>query len=297
MAGLLRRIYRAIRFRIRNLPVVRRLLRRLNADPVKRKYGDRKDFDGYKKIRDLVPEINSYKDSTILHITDLAGEAGCADLNEYAVYLTEHEEKLEMLRSSLTLKGSHFFRGNDWDFFRDECLSAFRGRDHVRVWCAGCSSGQEAYSTILCLLDQVPLDAIEVLATDYDDELLQKCRAGIYSHIHLWEIPDRYLRYVRECEKFFEFLPEVRARITIRHLNLLTDPYPEGFDVIICRNVLKFFSPDKIAELQGRLAASLAKDGFLFVSNDDHTDDLERILRPEELGLVEVGCRSIYRKR
>ena len=79
-------------------------------------------------------------------------------------------------------------------------------------------------------------------------------------------------------------------------LYLLTNPCPEGFDVIICRNVLKFFSPDKIAELQGRLAASLAKDGYLFLSNDDHTDDWERILQPAELGLVEVGRKSIYRK-
>ena len=82
----------------------------------------------------------------------------------------------------------------------------------------------------------------------------------------------------------------------MKNLNLLTDPFPAGFDVILCRNVLKFFSPQKIAQIQEQLAHSLNRGGFLFLSADDHHYDLEFINAPASMGLEQMDDRCIYRK-
>ena len=263
---------------------------------VEKKYRKKQDLDGFKKITELIPELASYKAEQYEHLLAQAQKAGCADLNEYYEHLLAHGEELEKLRSNLTYLGSHFFRGSDWDFFNETCLKTFEGRDKVRVWCAGCATGQEAYSTILCLLDHVPLEAIEVLATDYNEGQIEKTRSGSYFNMHLHEVPERYRKYLTEGEKKFEFLPEIRAKITVGLLNLLTDPYPEGFDVIICRNVIKFFNSDAILMVQEKLASSLNKDGFVFLSRDDNAKTAEMIMNPSRLGLKQMADKSIYRK-
>jgi len=265
-------------------------------DPLQKVCKDPADREGYRGITEIIPELSSYKARQYGHLKSQASEAGCSDLTEYCAYLRGHPEEVTRLKSNLTFLGSHFFRGSDWGYFNEACLKAFEGRENVRVWCAGCSSGQEVYSTVLSLLDHVPLRAIEVLATDYNEELLKKTRAGQYFNMHLHEIPEAYRRYVIEGEKKFEFRPEIRERITAGYLNLLTDPFPEGFDVIICRNVLKFFKGDVIREIQKKLAASLNEGGFVFLSTDDNSKTAELIINPGRLGLKQMANKSIYRK-
>ena len=126
----------------------------------------------YRKICQLVSEIASYKKTTFKRVYSAAESRGCKRLSDYYRLLRSSEEERDYLRVNLTLKGTHFFRGEDWGSFAEECLSSFSGRDKVSVWCAGCSSGEEAYSTVMALLDYVPASSIDVLATDYNEELL-----------------------------------------------------------------------------------------------------------------------------
>ncbi|MBR1456466.1 MAG: hypothetical protein IJ594_04825 [Oscillospiraceae bacterium] len=270
-----------------------RRLKRLLADP----RGEQRNFRYYRKLVKLVPELGSYNWTGAMdHLAKRAQELGCGDLGAYYRLLRDDEQELTRLQSNFTLKGSHFFRGDDWDFFGERCLPELKDREKLRVWCAGCSSGQEAWSLIMALLDHVPLERIEVLATDYNDELLDKCRAGAYFNMHLHEVPERYRRYIDYGPKRFTIKPELRSVVRVENLNLLTDPYPAGFDVILCRNVLKFFSAEVIARLQKRLAASLTPGGYLFLSEDDGHRSAERIEKPAQLGLEEIDGRCIYRR-
>lgn len=254
------------------------------------------DLYYYRRMKGILPELENYKRTTIRHVIKRAQELGYTNLRQYYMYLQHDVKEQTYMNSNMTLKGSHFFRGNDWGYFRDQCLSQFSGRKGLKLWCAGCSSGEEVYSLIMALLDYVPLSEINVLATDYNDELLEKCRKGKYGNSHYTEVPERYQKYLEKDPKGFAVQSELVNLIHLRNLNLLTDPFPEGFDIILCRNVLKFFSRQMIAQTQEKLAMALNKDGFLFLSADDNHDHREFIAEPASMGLKQMDDRCIYQK-
>lgn len=257
-----------------------------------------KDQRYYKKMAKIIPELASYKDATIMHIQDRAAEVGVSDLQSYYEYLKTNEEEQQFLKKNLTKLGSHFFRGEDWEFFKTSCLSQFAGKKDIRIWCAGCSSGQEVYSTLMSILDYVDINDVSVLATDYNDDLLAKCADASYFNMHYHEVPEKYQKYVDKGEKKFVMKPELKSVVTTKHLNLLTDEYPKDVDIIICRNVLKFFSMDVIDSIHVRFADSLRSGGFLFVSadEDEKNKHSEFVRNPEKLGMSQVEDRSIFRK-
>ena len=250
----------------------------------------------FAKIGRTIPEVASYKTTTIRHVKTIGVERDCESLKLYYDKLCSDKGERDYLRVNLTKKGTHFFRGNDWGFFNANCLSTFQGTHGLTIWCAGCSSGEETYSVIMSLLDYVALDDIEVLATDYNDELLEKCLRGEYSPDCLAEIPEAYHRYLETSQNGFSIKRDLRDVVRIANINLLTDEYPRGFDVIICRNVIKFFSTEARAQVKRRLVASLNKGGYLFVSADDNHMGLELIGNTEAMGVTQVGGRSIYKK-
>lgn len=254
------------------------------------------DIVYFQKMKRLFPELRSYNLNEKVFLRALSEKKGFRDFREYYYRLLGSREERAFLKSNFTYLGSHFFRGNDWPFFRDNCLSGFSGRRELKIWCAGCATGQEVYSLIMALLDYVPLEEISVLATDYNDRQLETTEKGDYSLSHLHEIPDRYRHYVSVAETRFIFPSEMRARIQTQNLNLLTDPFPAGFDIILCRNVLKFFSPGARAKVQKKLAGSLKDGGILFLAHDNHFIGCELIRNPASLGLRQLGRRPLYRK-
>ena len=263
------------------------------------KYDELSELWYYKKLRRMMPEIDLYKKKTREHILARAREVGCGSMKAYVHYFSRSAEEREYLRHNLTLSGSHFFRGDDWDYFITACLSAFAGREEpVRVWCAGCSTGEEVYSVLMGLMDYVPIERIELLATDYNETLLETVRAGEYSVRCYHETPERYRKYEQLNEKGtrFQMPPEICAAVRAERLDLLTDEYPAGFDVILCRNVLKFFNRQQIPLVQAKLAASLVPGGFLFTATDDQHNDLELVADPPSMGLTQLDGRCIYRK-
>ena len=257
------------------------------------------DEQYYQKICGLIPELEHYfYHSPMTQIRKRGKALGLHSVRAYYRYLEQHPEEQEYLSHNLTYRGSHFFRGEDWPFFTEKCLSSFRDADRVRVWSAGCSSGEEVYTVIMALMDFVPPEKIDVLASDYNDDLLRRCRNATYGMSHYKEVPEKYLRYTRWVEegKKFTFDSRITGLVHTENINLLTDDFPGSFDVITCRNVLKFFTPEKIREIQEKLARSLAPEGYLFVSSDDPGSTGESIGDPESFGLTQVEDRSIYRK-
>ena len=258
---------------------------------------DPRGWLAYFRIVRLIPEMRMYYSVAVKSRFDaLAKEKGCEDLTELYRLVRRDPAELEQVKSMLTWKGSHFFRGEDWPFFIKTCLAPLAGRKKLRFWCAGCSSGEEVYSLLMALLDYVPAEEIDILATDYNDELLAKCAAGDYGPSNIPEIPEQYLRHMEKRKSHYVMRPELRAAVHTQNLNLLTDPYPSGFDGILCRNVLKFFTFSQIAVCHEKLADSLKEGGFLFLSEDDGHRSNERPANPAALGMEELGGRCIYRK-
>ena len=301
----MKKLFRALRRRagklrrlllkpVRYLCAAVRYLRDGNSEEIQNRYY-------YKKLQRKLPELELYKKETYEHVLNRAQEVNCPDMKAYYRYYCRSEDERRYLRQNMTLKGTHFFRGNDWEYFITHCLSVFASRpetETVRVWCAGCSSGEEAYSVVMGLLDYVPIERIRVLATDYNEELLEKVRRGTYFRMHYTEIPEQYRQHVAFDEKGSRFIVAgpIREVVDARRLDLLTDSYPTGFDVVLCRNVMKFFRPEQIAVVQEKLAASVAPGGFLFTATDDDHGGLELIPECERFGLTQQDGRCIYQR-
>jgi len=191
-------------------------------------------------------------------------------------------EQIEILASHLTVGETYFFRDKKSleavkQYVLPELVSARRGREQrIRIWCAGCATGEEPYSIGILLDDAFPglLDwAVTILATDINPRFLDKAQAGVYGEYSFRDTPQWVReRYFNKTRKGFAILPRIREMVTFEYHNLVEDPYPSlvnntnAMDIIFCRNVLMYFSPPRARDLVEHFYRSLIDGGWLFVS-------------------------------
>jgi chemotaxis protein methyltransferase CheR len=138
----------------------------------------------------------------------------------------------------------------------------------IRIWSAGCASGEEPYSLAMALLDAGRRGRGDrILATDLSERALKAAEEGVYSAWSLRRMPARVLSGHLVGEGRWRVSDEVRALVELRRHNLVADPAPDGpFDAVVCRNVLIYFEPTTAAEILYRLCAALAPGGYLVLS-------------------------------
>ena len=208
------------------------------------------------------------------------------------------EERRSML-AALTTNVTRFFREpHHFDHLRDHALPALldqaRAGGRVRIWSAGCSSGEEPYTIALTLLSALPeigdLD-VRILATDIDPVIIRRARAGVYDEDAISAIPSgarsRYLE--RADGGGWSVGPAVRRLITFNELNLM-GPWPmKGqFQVIFCRNVAIYFDDPTQERLWDRYADSLSPGGRLYIGHSERVSSA----RFEPDGLTSYRLRS-----
>ncbi len=197
------------------------------------------------------------------------------------------EERGNML-SALTTNVSHFFREqHHFDTLRTEAMPALSARlrtgGRVRIWSAGCSTGQEPYSIAITLLGidpSIETKDIKILATDLDRTVLAAAKAGIYDERQMESVPEGVrARHFRKGEAAgtWEVAPTLRAMLTFRPLNLI-EPWPmrTPFDVIFCRNVLIYFAEATQRTLWPKFETALHPGGWLFLGHSERVHDTER---------------------
>jgi chemotaxis protein methyltransferase CheR len=138
----------------------------------------------------------------------------------------------------------------------------------LRVWSAGCSTGQEPYSIVMALLDAAPGRTVEITATDISQEALRRGRAGRYSQLEINRgLPAGMLvRHFARAGTEWELSEEVRSKVTFSRHNLLDTPPPGGpFDIIFLCYVLIYFDPETRREVLRRVRSVLAPGGFLLL--------------------------------
>lgn len=227
---------------------------------------------------------------------------GLADFTAYCDLVESGSgstERTEML-SALTTNVTHFFREmHHFDLLRDDILppllQAARRGGRLRLWSAGCSSGQEPYSLALTLLSLLPEAArydIRILATDVDPKIIARAREGVYPAADCDAIPERMLsQFTERTAEGLRIGDAARALITFAPLNLMGDwPMRSNFDVILCRNVAIYFDAPTQERLWQRFAALMQPGGHLLIGHS------ERITGPAETSLESVGITA-YRLR
>lgn len=192
------------------------------------------------------------------------------------------KDQVETLASHLTVGETHFFRDRKcFDILEEHIIPGLvRSRagkeQNIRIWSAGCATGEEPYSAAILLRRIIP-DLknwnITILATDINPRFLQKAREGVYTDWSFRESPN-WVRenYFTKTTKGFELREEIRNMVTFSYHNIIEDPFPSltgntnAMDIIFCRNVLMYFSQEKARETIQHFYRCLADDGHLIVS-------------------------------
>jgi chemotaxis protein methyltransferase CheR len=221
-------------------------------------------------------------------------ELGLASFSAYYACLFEDQsghELVDML-DRITTNETQFFReSRQFDFLSQlvvhdwtaQADAGFRQRQ-IRAWSAGCSTGEEPYSLAMTLWKHLPPSAgweIEILATDISTRVLDRARQGIWPIEKAKDIPVEHLKRFMlkgtgKQERNMKAGPEIRSMIRFERLNLNDDVYPVTslFDLILCRNVLIYFDPERRARIVDRLLERLAPAGFLFVGHAERLNGL-----------------------
>jgi chemotaxis protein methyltransferase CheR len=210
-------------------------------------------------------------------------ELGLKAYGAYYEYVMEagHEELVRLLDAISTNETSFFREARQFEFlaqrvFPEWKISRARGRQ-IRVWSAGCATGEEPYSLAMMLWDHLPPAAgwdLEIRATDLSTRALERARAGIWALEKAEESPPSYLRAFMLKGKgplggMMKAGPRIRSIIEFERLNLNDDTYPAlgFFDLIFCRNVLMYFSAESRARVVERLLSHLVPAGYLFLGH------------------------------
>jgi len=209
--------------------------------------------------------------------------------SEYTAFVTSDQgrEERRIMISSLTTNVSNFFReSHHFDILREQTLPPLLARaragGRVRLWSAGCSTGQEPYSMAMTLLDVAPdalkLD-IKILATDIDPNVIATAKQGFYDSQAAQDISlplqEKFLTPAKNgVRDGFLVSKQLQNLISFRELNLLRPwPITKSFDAIFCRNVVIYFDESTQMALWPRFEAATAPDGWLFVGHSERLSD------------------------
>ena len=207
--------------------------------------------------------------------------------------LERNREAVQKLRNFLTINVSEFFRdAEQYQTLQTRILPDLLKRNpNLQIWSAGCSIGAEPYSLAMLLEQLAPNGRHRILATDLDDGALAKARAGgPYAAAEIKNLQRSLLlkHFVRDQETYW-VRDDLKRSVEFKKHNLLADPYETGFDLVICRNVIIYFTDEAKQLVHRRLRDSLKENGVYF------TGSTETLLNARELGLERVSS-SFYKK-
>ncbi len=207
------------------------------------------------------------------------GHADAASCMRWLMHACLTRTQVEVLAAHLTNGETYFLRESPSlaalaGHILPELIARRRTECRLRIWCAGCSTGEEAYSVAIVLDTlQEPLRdwAVSILATDINPEALRKAAQARYGEWSFRGVPaDIQARYFRRTSGGrFELLPRIREKVTFAYLNLAEDAFPSlatgtnAIDVILCRNVLMYFTPDSAQRVLERFHRALGDGGWL----------------------------------
>lgn len=254
------------------------------------------DYEGFKKQIFLLTQIdlNAYKEKQMRRRIDaLITKNGIHSYEDYVKALKANHEMFEEFVNYLTINVSEFYRNPEqWRQLEEDLLPGMMEKSkNLKIWSAACSTGDEPYSLVMMLSRHMPLSNIHIIATDIDKQVLEKAKNGIYNVKSLKGLPEdlmkKYLK--QETEYTYRIADEIKRCVEFRQHNLLKDPYPTDCDLIVCRNVLIYFTEEAKLDIYRKFHASLKKDGILFVGST------EQIIQAQNLGYI-AAKSFFYRK-
>ncbi|HEX2166148.1 MAG TPA: protein-glutamate O-methyltransferase CheR [Longimicrobiales bacterium] len=242
---------------------------------------------GFAEVAELVRERTGlvFPDSRLLDVEAAIRRAmarlGAEGTDELLELLRDDARARDAFVSELTIGESYFQRDpSQFDLLRWRILpELLRSRPPdrpMRVWSAGCATGEEPYTVAMLFEELDAAERSDIVGTDIARQRLADAQRGLYSKWQLRNTPEPVRRrYFAPHGRFFELSPRIRQRVDFRYLNLAEDSFPSlttgiwGMDVILCRNVLIYFDAPTVERVARRLIASLSEDGWLLLGASD----------------------------
>ena len=254
-------------------------------------------------------DLNCYKTPQVQRrLRTYLVRSGCTDWHVFFRDVAGDSTEIDKLKDYLTINVSSFFRDAEkFEYLQSTILpELMRGRPKLRVWSAGCSHGHEPYSLNMILAETTGFYRQHyILATDIDRSALERAQAGgPYSDEEVAKAPqpllDRYFRHysgdARDDDSCsaraagYYVIENLRRKVTFRYQNLLADRFESGFDLIVCRNVVIYFTAEVKDRLYKRFYDALRPGGVLFVGGT------EIVTKASTLRLETAGI-SFYRRK
>ncbi len=240
---------------------------------------DNLDFEAFKrKVRSAYGiDLNAYKRQQMeRRLRANMTRCGAANFQQYYSAMQKDGALLDEFLDRITINVSELFRNPEqFETLRTKVLPDLLARHRdLSIWSAGCSYGAEPY-TLSVLLDELAPDGRHrILATDIDDRMLMRARAGAFQDSEMQNVSKaRLVRYFERTADGYAAKDVLKQKIAFRKHNLLEDRFDSGFDLILCRNVVIYFTDETKAALYERFCKSLQPGGWLFIGGTERIAD------------------------
>ncbi len=245
------------------------------------------DYEYFKKaVYDLTKiDLNAYKEKQMKRRIDtLIAKNNIVGYDKYIAALKANSNLFEEFVNYLTINVSEFYRNVDqWQILDKDIFPDLIKRygNNLKIWSAACSTGDEPYSLVMALSRHLPLSQIKIYATDLDKQVIAKAKTGLYSEKSIAGVPDDLKRkYFTKVGPSFQIADEIKSRVDFQEHNLLKDAYMTDFHLIVCRNVLIYFTEEAKEVIFRKFQRSLKQGGYLFIGST------EQIMNHKDVGFV-----------
>lgn len=243
------------------------------------------DYEYFKKaVFELTKiDLNAYKEKQMKRRIDtLIAKNGITGYDSYVQVLKTDTKKFEEFVNYLTINVSEFYRNPDqWQLLDQEIFPELIHKfgSRLKIWSAACSTGDEPYSLVMCLSKHMPLSNIKIIATDIDKQVLAKAKVGLYTEKSIASVPDDLKKkYFTKIGASYQISDEIKKCVEFKQHNLLKDAYPSDCHLIVCRNVLIYFTEQAKDEVFRKFSQNIKEGGCLFIGST------EQIINYKEMG-------------
>jgi|SRR5690554_1134245 len=213
------------------------------------------DFSGYRD-RQIQRRLRAYMQ-----------RLGLENYSALLKHLLESPKEVCALRDYLAINVSEFFRNPDmFQYLTKEIMPGLGKDGNLKMWSAGCAVGCEPY-TLSILAHEHYTGSWSILATDIDGGAIAQAQEGVYDTDLVKSVPRQFMRkYFERCgEREFRIIPSLKENVRFKRLDLLTESYPRGLDLILCRNVVIYFTEKAKTKILASLSQSLRPGGVIFI--------------------------------
>ncbi|WP_019242025.1 MULTISPECIES: CheR family methyltransferase [Bacillus] len=218
-------------------------------------------------------DLQLYKEAQMKRrLTSLYEKKRFKNFYEYYQFISTNKEGLNEFLDRMTINVSEFYRNaKRWEILNNKIMpQLLKENSRLKVWSAACSTGEEPYTLALILSQHLPLSNISILATDIDENVIARAKMGVYHERALNEMPvDIKKKHFDKEGEYYRLHDKIKNTVTFKKHNLLADSYEKNFDLVVCRNVLIYFTEEAKDMLYEKFSQSMRKGGIFFVGSTE----------------------------